>query len=73
MEQKVCPGLFLKAAGVKSAKLYVEQSQIKKRLSQAMTSFWVDRKDKCSPPPALPVKQEQTESGLQQIPFNRLT
>ena len=35
---------------MKSAKLCVEQDQIEKRLSQAMTSFWVDRKDECSPP-----------------------
>ena len=39
-----------KTAGVKSAKLCVEQDQIGKRLSQAMTSFRVDRKDECSPP-----------------------
>ncbi len=55
-----------KTAGVKSAKLCVEQDQIGKRLSQAMTSFWVDRKDECSPPVAFPVKRQQTESGLQQ-------
>ena len=38
---------------MKSAKLCAEQGQIEKRLSQAMTSFRVDRKDECSPPPAL--------------------
>ena len=54
MEQKVYPGLyFLKAAGVKSAKLCAEQGQIGKHLSQAMTSFRVDRKDECSPPSVL--------------------
>jgi len=41
--------IFFKIAGVKSAKLCAEQDQIGKRLSQAMASFRVDRKDKCSP------------------------
>ena len=40
---------FFKLAGVKSAKLCAEQDQIRRRLSQAMASFRVDRKDKCSP------------------------